>query len=131
MNKTIKSITTSITRTRLNPIYTPIILSLVVLSIYLITGSLIANRSSPPVYLTVLFGLLLTSYQLNLVNAVISIGLILFINIFLAIDHIHGECYYDVMVGRPSWAKERLGELAFYRQCVQAAQAWWIMAIVG
>ncbi|WWC58321.1 uncharacterized protein I303_100861 [Kwoniella dejecticola CBS 10117] len=116
---------------RLNSIYTPILLTLTVLSIYLITGSLITNRPSPPVFLTAALGLVVAAYRPNLLTALISIGVVLFIDIFLAIDYVHGECWYDVLVGGKSWHKERLGELAWYTQCVQPAQAWWIMAIVG
>ncbi|WVW82017.1 hypothetical protein I302_104022 [Kwoniella bestiolae CBS 10118] len=111
--------------------FTPILISLTTLSIYLITSALTLNRLSPPVFLTISLGLLLASYHPSLGTALIAISSAIFANLLLAIDYIHGECWYGVMVGGESWHKERLGELGWYRLCVQPAQAWWIMVLVG
>ncbi|WRT63899.1 uncharacterized protein IL334_000825 [Kwoniella shivajii] len=111
--------------------FTPILLSLTILSIYLLSGSLYTNRSSPPISFTISSGLILASYKPGLITALISITSIIIGNTFLAIDYIHGECWYEVLVGGQSWHKDRLGELAWYKQCVQPSQAWWLIIIVG
>ncbi|WVQ62476.1 uncharacterized protein L199_000616 [Kwoniella botswanensis] len=116
-----------------NSIFTTILISLSTLSIYLITYPLHATpyRIAPPIFLIVSLGLNVAAYNLTLPTALISIGSVVFANLLLAIDYIHGECGYDVMIGGESWHKARLGEIGWYRGCVQPTKAWWIMVIIG
>ncbi|WVQ93719.1 hypothetical protein IAU59_000796 [Kwoniella sp. CBS 9459] len=110
---------------------TPILVALTTLTLYLISGSLVNARASPPFFFTVGLGLIFAAYVPTPLVALAAVGAIFSAELFLALDHIHGECWYDVMVGGFSWHKERLGELAWHRQCVQSSQAWWIMAVLG
>ncbi|WVF66088.1 hypothetical protein IAT40_000827 [Kwoniella sp. CBS 6097] len=111
--------------------FTPILVALTTLTLYLISGSLVSARASPPFFFTVGLGLICAAYVQTPLVALAAVGAIFFAELFLALDHIHGECWYGVMVGGSSWHKERLGELAWHRQCVQSSQAWWIMAVLG
>ncbi|KAK6905422.1 hypothetical protein I203_106251 [Kwoniella mangroviensis CBS 8507] len=116
-----------------NSNFTTILISLSTLSIYLITYPLHATpyRIAPPIFLIVSLGLIVAAYNLTLLTALISIGSVVFVNLLLAIDYIHGECGYDVMIGGESGHKARLGQIGWYRGCVQPTQAWWIMVIIG
>ena len=44
----------------------------------------------------------------------------------------HGNCGddYKVLIGGRTYHKDRLGDYGWYRQCVQSAQAWWIMVVL-
>ncbi|WVR03662.1 hypothetical protein IAU60_000657 [Kwoniella sp. DSM 27419] len=114
-----------------NPTVTPILLALTTLTIYLVSGALVNTRASPPFFFTVALGLILAAYVPTPLVAVASIAAIIAANVFFALDQIHGECGYEVMLGGKSWHKERLGELAWHRQCVEPSQAWWIMSVLG
>ncbi|OCF45147.1 hypothetical protein I317_00949 [Kwoniella heveanensis CBS 569] len=119
------------TNSNINSAFTPILVALTTLTLYLISGSLVNARASPPFFFTVGLGLIFAAYVMTPLVALAAVGAIFFAELFLALDHIHGECWYGVMVGGSSWHKERLGELAWHRQCVQSSQAWWIMAVLG
>ena len=125
----------------------PILVTLPTLSAYLISGSLTVDRIAPPIFFTCSLCLLVAAFRPTLPIALFSMALIITADVVLAIDHIvsvfiprfrmpelisqHGECWYPVLIGQNSYHKERMGELAWYRVCVQSSLAFWVMALTG
>jgi len=115
----------------LSPQFTTIVAALAVLSAYLVSGSLVVPRISPPIFFTASLVMITTAFCPTALTAIASIGTALLALLTLSLDHIHGNCWYGVLTGGSSWHKDRLGEFRWYRQCVQPSQAWWVMLTLG
>ncbi|ORY35321.1 hypothetical protein BCR39DRAFT_508759 [Naematelia encephala] len=104
-----------------------------ILAAYLISGALVTDRTSPPTFYTIALILTAAAFFPTAPVAAACSGLALFAQLFLALDHIHGHCgdNYAVLIGGEAPFKKGLGSLAWYRQCVQPAHAWWVMVLIN
>ncbi|CAD6571953.1 MAG: hypothetical protein CYPHOPRED_004670 [Cyphobasidiales sp. Tagirdzhanova-0007] len=115
----------------LHPDLRPVLSGLAFFCAYLASPPIVGPRLSPPVFFTIALYLAVAALRATFFTTVLAIALAIYGPIFLALDHIHGECGYPVMVGRSTWHRHRLGELDYYQQCVQSAQAFWLMVILA
>jgi len=77
-----------LTQSRPRPRLTPVLFALSLLAAYLITGALVTDRSSPPVFFTIDIVLLGLSLVPSTLAAVAAVTLVVAVEVFFAVDYI-------------------------------------------
>lgn len=87
-------------------------------------------RISPPTFFTISLLVAAAALRPTFHTAIVAIAISIFAAVFLALDKIHGDCYYHVLWGKPDWGLFGRSDLEYYQQCVQGAQALWLMLVI-